>query len=200
MFEIPDIKIMAAPTQHEHVCEFIVDHPIYPGKTVNCRTPEMAKGSPLLEALFGLGGITQVMLKDSVVTIEKSTDDPWSVLAKKVGATIRELIKSGTDLVAEDLEPNSTHSLLNDQEILSAVQVILGEQVNPSLASHGGYAEVLKVEESDVYLMMGGGCQGCGAASYTLQMSIERTLRTAVPQIRKIIDATDHSAGTNPYY
>lgn len=194
------IKIMGQPTPQPNVCKFIVDHPILPGGTINCRTAEMAEGSPLLEALFALEGIEQVMLDNNVLTIDKSNDESWPVLGKQIGAAVREVISSGVPLLSPDLKPGLSHSMYTDEELLEKVRTLLFETINPALAGHGGLVDVVQVKDSDVYLQMGGGCQGCGAASFTMQMSIERTLRTNFPQIQKIIDQTNHSAGENPYY
>jgi Fe/S biogenesis protein NfuA len=72
--------------------------------------------------------------------------------------------------------------------------------INPNLASHGGFVELLDVESNNIYVRMGGGCQGCGAADMTMKMGIERMLREEIPQIGEVLDVTDHAAGTNPYY
>ena len=72
--------------------------------------------------------------------------------------------------------------------------------INPAIASHGGVAEVVAVEDNTVYVRLGGGCQGCGMASVTLKQGIETTLRQVVPEIEKVIDVTDHASGDNPYY
>lgn len=78
---------------------------------------------------------------------------------------------------------------------------VLETRVNPMVASHGGHVGLVKVtEERDVVLQFGGGCQGCGMADVTLKQGIETQLREAVPEIRKIVDATDHATGSNPYY
>ena len=80
------------------------------------------------------------------------------------------------------------------------VQAVLENQINPSIASHGGAAQLIGVEGNDIYLRLGGGCQGCGMAQVTLTQGIEASLREAVPEIGNIIDATDHAAGENPYF
>ena len=51
-----------------------------------------------------------------------------------------------------------------------------------------------------VYLEMQGGCQGCGMAAVTLAQGIRRILMEAMPEIRDIVDVTNHDAGVNPYY
>ena len=80
------------------------------------------------------------------------------------------------------------------------VQQILDEQINPGVASHGGYVELLDVQDDNIYIRMGGGCQGCGMADMTLRMGVERLIRDHAPQVREIFDTTDHAAGQNPFY
>ncbi len=77
---------------------------------------------------------------------------------------------------------------------------VLEEQVNPSIASHGGRADLVAVEDLSVYLRLSGGCQGCGMAKATLSQGIEVILREAIPEIANVVDVTDHADGTNPYY
>jgi len=88
---------------------------------------------------------------------------------------------------------------LNDPFAARVVSV-LEEQVNPSIASHGGRADLVAVEELSVYLRLSGGCQGCGMAKATLSQGIEVILREAIPEIANVVDVTDHADGTNPYY
>tara|TARA_Y100000590_G_C15451162_1_gene912732 strand:+ start:167 stop:793 length:627 start_codon:yes stop_codon:yes gene_type:complete len=85
-------------------------------------------------------------------------------------------------------------------ELAEKVQIILDQQINPAIASHGGVAKLVNVEGDDIYLQLGGGCQGCGMAQVTLSQGIEASLREAIPEIGNIIDATDHASGDNPYF
>lgn len=77
---------------------------------------------------------------------------------------------------------------------------VLDQQINPSIAAHGGVAELVAVDGDTAYLRLGGGCQGCGMASVTLSQGIEVALREAVPEITSVVDVTDHASGTNPYF
>lgn len=85
-------------------------------------------------------------------------------------------------------------------EVAERVVQVVREMINPAIASHGGVAEVVAVEDGTVYVRLGGGCQGCGMATVTLSQGIESTLRQTVPEITKVVDVTDHAGGTNPYY
>jgi Fe/S biogenesis protein NfuA len=85
-------------------------------------------------------------------------------------------------------------------EIPQRVVQVLEEQINPAIASHGGYAELVAVEDSIAYLRLSGGCQGCGMAAVTLSQGIEVAILDMVPEITEVIDVTDHASGANPYY
>ena len=81
-----------------------------------------------------------------------------------------------------------------------AIQELLDTQINPAVAGHGGHIELVDVHDNIVYIRFGGGCQGCGMVSVTLNQGVEQAIREAFPEIREIVDVTDHAAGTNPYY
>ena len=85
-------------------------------------------------------------------------------------------------------------------ELPQKVQAVLDKAINPALASHGGYAQLVNISETTVYVTMGGGCQGCAASAMTLRDGIRSMLMDALPEITDVIDATDHAAGENPFY
>ena len=84
--------------------------------------------------------------------------------------------------------------------LAQAVIQVLEEQINPAIASHGGRAELVAIEESIAYLRLSGGCQGCGMAAVTLSQGIEVAILDHVPEITEVRDVTDHASGTNPYF
>lgn len=84
--------------------------------------------------------------------------------------------------------------------LAKAVQDVLDLQINPGVGSHGGMVTLVEVRDGAAYLRFGGGCQGCAAVDVTLKHGVEAAIRAAVPGVTAIVDATDHEAGTNPYY
>ena len=80
------------------------------------------------------------------------------------------------------------------------VRQVLDEQVNPMVASHGGVVSLSRIENGEVFLRFGGGCQGCGMVDVTLKQGVEVMMKESVPDIVAIHDATDHDSGSNPYY
>ncbi|MFQ5960612.1 MAG: iron-sulfur cluster assembly accessory protein [Candidatus Methylomirabilales bacterium] len=87
-----------------------------------------------------------------------------------------------------------------DDPKAQAVQEVIDSQINPGVGTHGGHVSLLDVQDEIAYIALGGGCQGCGMADVTLKHGIEAAIKEAVPEIRQIIDTTDHAAGKNPYY
>jgi Fe/S biogenesis protein NfuA len=73
-------------------------------------------------------------------------------------------------------------------------------EVNPAIAMHGGFTELVKVEDATAFITMGGGCQGCALSAMTLRQGIESAILGAVPEITEVVDLTDHGAGDNPFY
>ncbi len=80
------------------------------------------------------------------------------------------------------------------------LQQLLDRHINPSLAAHGGYAELVKMEGTAAHILMGGGCQGCAMSAATLRQGIEVMIAEAIPEITEIVDLTDHEAGENPFF
>jgi Fe-S cluster biogenesis protein NfuA len=80
------------------------------------------------------------------------------------------------------------------------VQQLLDQQINPSLAMHGGFAGLDRVEDETVYVTMGGGCQGCAVSAMTLREGIARSIQEAIPEVKEVVDVTDHALGENPFY
>jgi Fe/S biogenesis protein NfuA len=85
-------------------------------------------------------------------------------------------------------------------ELATRVQELIDSTINPAVAGHGGFVQLIDVKENKVYLQMGGGCQGCGAADVTLKSGIERLIKEEIPEIEEVLDTTDHESGSNPYY
>lgn len=80
------------------------------------------------------------------------------------------------------------------------VAQLLERAINPAIAAHGGVATLDHVDGDTAYLVLGGGCQGCGLAAMTLRQGIETAIKQHIPEILHVEDVTDHSAGVNPYY
>ncbi|EED35539.1 IscR-regulated protein YhgI [Luminiphilus syltensis NOR5-1B] len=88
-----------------------------------------------------------------------------------------------------------------DSPIEDRINYILYNEVNPSLAAHGGEVSLVEVtDEKYAILRFGGGCQGCSAVDVTLKDGVEKTLVEQLPELTGVRDATDHSDRSQAYY
>ncbi len=138
---------------------------------------------------------------------ERSDDD---VLVESRGVTLLLDSRSASRVAGASLEfleeLNSSGFRLENPSrppltgLAADVQEAIDQHVNPMVAQHGGQVLLIDVEDGRVRLEFGGGCQGCGMVDVTLKQGVETMLKEAVPEITEIVDATDHTAGDNPYY
>ncbi|PPB79974.1 Fe-S cluster biogenesis protein NfuA [Albidovulum inexpectatum] len=177
-----------------HAMGFMLDQPLPAGVANRFNSPEEAAMAPLARALFGVEGIERIAIDGATIWLRKAPTADWASLKHQVAATIRKVM-------AETASPLGTAQARNDDAaLLRAVEEILHRQVNPAIAAHGGQIDVVRVEQGRVFLRMSGGCQGCAASAATLREGVERMLRAARPDIREIVDVTEHELGANPYY
>jgi Fe-S cluster biogenesis protein NfuA len=189
-----EIRINAEPIDGSR-CRFVVSEPLLDGVR-RFTSADDAEGSPLAVALFAIPGVREVVVTGGTVTVTKEGPAPWQVTGKQVGAAIRSALTSGVPpFVAAP--PSSASG--DDEALYTRVADLFEAEINPAVARHGGFVELIDVQDAIVMLRMGGGCQGCGMADVTLRQGIEAALRQRVPEVAGVVDITDHSAGTNPY-
>ena len=95
---------------------------------------------------------------------------------------------------------NADENVQWDNPDSQKIQKLLDERINPGVASHGGWVELLDVKDDTVFLRLGGGCQGCGMVDVTLKQGIAVMIKEELPNIAHVIDQTDHAGGGNPFY
>ena len=150
--------------------------------------------SPLASDLLAIPGIESVLIADNTITVGAGYAVDWPALG--IGNVIRKHIRSGAPIVSSEY----LRDLPSEGDLKWAIRDLLEREINPAVAQHGGYVELIDVRRNNVYLRLGGGCQGCGAADVTLKQGIEKAIRELAPRIGEILDTTDHAAGRNPYY
>ena len=128
-----------------------------------------------------------------------STVDDIPVHIPMSAAPYLDGITLDADLPLGAIRVNNPNPLWLDP-LAEGVQRLLDEEVNPSVANHGGHIDLLDVTDGVAFIHMGGGCQGCGMAEVTLGQGVRTTILEAFPEIHEVRDTTDHAQGANPYY
>lgn len=164
------------------------------------------QGSPMAPTF----DLTLVKL-DEVADDEQAVDvDGFTVFVKNADATtlegatvdfVERVNESGFEVrpAAATTAPETQRVTNTTGPIADQVREVLDSQVNPAIAAHGGQITLIDVEDTEIYVEMGGGCQGCALSRMTLRQGVERMLREAIPELTAIHDVTDHSSGENPY-
>ncbi|MDF3130673.1 NifU family protein [Kiritimatiellaeota bacterium B1221] len=196
----PEIRIRGEFTPDPNSCRFIVSQEVFPDDwTFQFKSPEDAPGSALIAAIFAVEGIVDVKILKDTFTITKNSPEPWPKVAAKLIPILKAQISGGERVLDESKRETLKNAPL-DANVTEIIEKILAENINPALASHGGWVKLTRIEGQDVFVEMGGGCQGCASSRATMKFGIERAIKDAVPSVRNVIDATDHEAGDNPYY
>ena len=182
--------------RNSNVCRFTSTRTLYVG-TRNVHGKDDAKGLPLAERLMCLSGLEKIQLIGHLLVVTKTADRVWEDLSKEIDSILTSYLISTQALTPDDV---AEKMMLMGRSTKDKVQYLIDMQINPCVAEHGGSVGVVAVKDNIVYLRLYGGCQGCGAADFTLKQGIETIVKRAVPEIAQIIDLTNHSAGMNPYY
>ncbi len=176
------ISQVEIPESHRLVCRVTLHQSLGMGTKLFESTAE-AQGLPLVQGLLALEGVRSVVARGDLLLVGRDPDSPWEQVLPRIQG-----LADGDD------------DQVDEQHIWDAVWAVLDEQINPSVASHGGSIELAEVRGRDIVLVMRGGCQGCSAAGLTLRGGVEQALRASVPQVGEISDITDHGAGHRPFY
>lgn len=171
--------------------------------------PEQAAEAPLAQALFTLEGVTSVELESAMITVFMHEDADWDAIIEKIPPAINAHFSSGEPAVKGAVPAPETKKFKFGfkqvesrprEEQMQIVRELLDNEINPAVASHGGFFTLIDVQDNNVYVQLGGGCQGCGMVDVTLRQGVEQRMKQVLPEMVALIDTTDHASGNNPYY
>ena len=136
--------------------------------------------------------------------IQRLTDELERVSDPEARAVGEQLVAAVIDMHGEGLErvleavPAAARSELARDSVVGSLMLIHGlypesleqrvaaalDGVRPYMESHGGNIELLGIEDGVARLRLQGSCDGCGASQSTLELTVERALREAAPDLR----------------
>jgi len=76
----------------------------------------------------------------------------------------------------------------SDEDLQEPVSSIIKTKIAPMLAQDGGAIELLKIQDSKVYIQLQGACVGCAASSSTLKFIVEKNLKELIHPELQIVN------------
>ena len=173
-----------------------------PGQTVmgsgtrEFATPEAAEASPLAQAIFDLGDVTNVFFGGDFITVTVAPGVSWTDLKPQVVAILLDHFVSeaplfmpgsagGISVPAED-ESMLVEEREEDSDIIAQINELLETRVRPAVAGDGGDIQYRGYRDGIVHLQMQGACSGCPSSTATLKHGIEGLLKHYVPEVVEV--------------
>ena len=161
-------------------------------------SPEAAEVSPLAQAIFDTGDVTNVFFGGDFVTVTAAPGVSWSDLKPMVLSILLDHFVSEAPLFAAGTAggisvPAESDLLVEEQaddaDIVAQIHDLLETRVRPAVANDGGDIQYRGYRDGVVYLQMQGACAGCPSSSATLKHGIEGLLKHYVPEVTEVREA-----------
>ena len=180
--------IQTETTPNPATLKFLPGRDVLGSGSANFPSLEEAQGkSPLAEALFGVGGVTQVFLGADFVSVTKEDARDWQTLKPQILGTIMDHFTTGAPVMVGETDSEHTDDGGGDHpEVVAQIKELLDARVRPAVAQDGGDSVFRRFEDGVVYLAMQGACAGCPSSTATLKMGIENMLRHYIPEVQAV--------------
>lgn len=201
-----EIKISANPMSDGQVIRFEFDQDIFKVNSLTLSADPGLEKCPFASDLFKQIPIKRFHVDGKLLWLELEDLEVknWQSWAKKFGSQVRMWQSTGQVFFSENMRnissPSQTDQPQNNSELVTQIKEVLDREISPGLAGHGGSVSVERYESGILYLKFQGGCQGCAQIDVTLKQGIEQHLKKKFPELREIVDVTDHNSGSNPYF
>ncbi len=179
------VSISLEFTPNPNTLKFVVNRQFMDRGAANFTAANQTEKSPLAKKLFSISGVSAVMIGTTFVTITKSAEGDWDVLAEQVPDTIQSHLQSGAPALSTEWQaPTSTG---DETEIEKKIKEILDNEIRPAVAMDGGDIVFARYDEGVVYLQLQGACSSCPSSIATLKMGVEARLKEVIPEVKEVV-------------
>ena len=178
------VQISAEITPNPNTLKFNVSKTLISSGSMNFTDKEIAKSSPLTEALFNLENVIGVMVGKDFITVTKVPAANWQTMVEQVTSTIQTLLSSGQVLFPADM-PAATGAKVG--EIEQKIMDILDAEIRPAVNMDGGDITFHGYSDGIVTLHLQGSCSSCPSSIMTLKMGVENRLKALIPEIKEVV-------------
>tara|TARA_B100001758_G_C18406566_1_gene612505 strand:- start:2082 stop:2645 length:564 start_codon:yes stop_codon:yes gene_type:complete len=183
--------IQTEETPNPSTLKFLPGREVLPNGSMDFRSEQDAKNSPLAEALFNVDGVVGVFLSDDFITITKRDDKDWHLMKPGLLGVIMEHFTANRPVIISDDENSKSGSSVKDEDddVVLQIKELLYTRVRPAVAQDGGDIVFEDFTDGTVTVQMRGACAGCPSSTATLKMGIENMLRHYIPEVKEVVAA-----------
>lgn len=182
-------------TPNPATLKFLPGQQVMSAGTREFANPEDADASPLAQALFDTGEVTNVFFGADFVSVSKAPGTDWPSLKPQVVSILLDHFVSQAPLFAggdaSGFSVPAEDALLVDEDpadadIVAQINELLETRVRPAVAGDGGDISYRGFKDGIVYLTLQGACSGCPSSTATLKHGIEGLLKHYVPEVVEV--------------
>lgn len=175
-------------TPNPNTLKFVVNRNFLEKGAANFPDSSNVSGSPFAEKIFQIPGICGVLVGTNFITITKSPEGDWDIIADQVPKTVEAYVLSAAPFFTEEwLKKPAPTSTGENAAIEDKIKEILDNEIRPAVAMDGGDITFGKYEDGIVYLHLQGACSSCPSSIATLKMGVETRLREAIPEVKEVV-------------
>jgi len=184
MPKIADIE----DTPNPNAVKFILHEPLTWGISHSYENAEQARDDVLATALFDIEHVSNVFYVDRWLTVTQDGGADWPGLMRLIAVPIRVAPAADVQSAATVAAANTVMAELSgeDQERLEKINVLLNEQIRPSLQGDGGDLHVVGLAGNYLSIHYQGACGGCPSSIAGTLKGIENLVRTIEPNIELV--------------
>lgn len=175
-------------TPNPNAVKFILHEPLTWGITHSYDNASQAKDDVLASALFDIEHVSNVFYVDRWLTVTQDGCADWPELVRLIAVPLRAAPAAAVQSAATVVAANMVIAELSgeDQERLEKINVLLNEQIRPSLQGDGGDLHVTGLAGNYLSIHYQGACGSCPSSIAGTLKSIENLLRTIEPNIELV--------------
>ncbi len=184
----PMVSIYTEMTPNPETLKFVANKLLYPGKSIDFQSEDLAGPSPLAKELFGFPFIRGVFIASNFITLSKTSDTDWNDVTPSIREFLKEYLEEGKPIINEDeIVAQQPVSSGDDTDVVKKIKELLENYVKPAVEMDGGAISFKNYANGIVTLALQGSCSGCPSSMITLNSGIEGMMKLMIPEVKEVV-------------
>lgn len=184
----PMVSIYTEMTPNPETLKFVANKLLYPGKSIDFQSEDLAGPSPLAKELFGFPFIRGVFIASNFITLSKTPDTDWNDVTPSIREFLKEYLEEGKPIINEDeIVAQQPAASGDDTDVVKKIKELLENYVKPAVEMDGGAISFKNYANGIVTLALQGSCSGCPSSMITLKSGIEGMMKRMIPEVKEVV-------------